>query len=257
MSQSSASLATTQTYLEHLKQAYPKSICSVDQNHIYWADGDSMLVDTQPSNRTPEEILNNPFFLDQIRDIHYQPGIPTDPEQYAPQDDPGRIRYEPFFRKMYGETESEVETNLTTIFWMPNVFGNTYPLRVTRINGIDQKFIQISNDLEQLVQSHPEYIPYLEQPGGTFMWRVIANTNRLSLHSFGMTIDINVEHSHYWQYDLSKTNQPIREFGSAPLIYRNQIPWEIIPIFEAQGFIWGGKWAHYDTMHFEYRPELF
>jgi hypothetical protein len=22
------------------------------------------------------------------------------------------------------------------------------------------------------------------------------------------------------------------------------------------GFIWGGYWYHYDTMHFEYRPEL-
>ncbi|MDD5211432.1 MAG: M15 family metallopeptidase, partial [Sulfuricurvum sp.] len=22
------------------------------------------------------------------------------------------------------------------------------------------------------------------------------------------------------------------------------------------GFIWGGRWYHYDTMHFEYRPEL-
>ncbi|NUM57423.1 MAG: M15 family metallopeptidase, partial [Bdellovibrionaceae bacterium] len=27
--------------------------------------------------------------------------------------------------------------------------------------------------------------------------------------------------------------------------------------FESEGFIWGGKWNHYDTMHFEYRPELF
>ena len=25
---------------------------------------------------------------------------------------------------------------------------------------------------------------------------------------------------------------------------------------EAEGFIWGGRWYHYDTMHFEYRPEL-
>jgi len=31
---------------------------------------------------------------------------------------------------------------------------------------------------------------------------------------------------------------------------------EIIDIFERRGFIWGGKWSHYDTMHFEYRPEL-
>ena len=30
----------------------------------------------------------------------------------------------------------------------------------------------------------------------------------------------------------------------------------IVEIFERHGFIWGGKWYHYDTMHFEYRPEL-
>ena len=31
---------------------------------------------------------------------------------------------------------------------------------------------------------------------------------------------------------------------------------KIVEIFERHGFIWGGKWYHYDTMHFEYRPEL-
>ena len=31
---------------------------------------------------------------------------------------------------------------------------------------------------------------------------------------------------------------------------------EIVRIFEKHGFIWGGRWYHYDTMHFEYRPEL-
>ena len=29
-----------------------------------------------------------------------------------------------------------------------------------------------------------------------------------------------------------------------------------VDAFEAEGFIWGGRWLHYDTMHFEYRPEL-
>jgi peptidoglycan L-alanyl-D-glutamate endopeptidase CwlK len=29
-----------------------------------------------------------------------------------------------------------------------------------------------------------------------------------------------------------------------------------VTIFENHGFIWGGKWYHFDTMHFEYRPEL-
>ena len=38
--------------------------------------------------------------------------------------------------------------------------------------------------------------------------------------------------------------------------YVNRIPKEIVKVFEKHGFIWGGRWYHYDTMHFEYRPEL-
>jgi hypothetical protein len=34
------------------------------------------------------------------------------------------------------------------------------------------------------------------------------------------------------------------------------MPQEVVAIFEKRGFIWGGKWYHFDTMHFEYRPEL-
>ena len=29
-----------------------------------------------------------------------------------------------------------------------------------------------------------------------------------------------------------------------------------VGLSEKHGFIWGGKWYHYDTMHFEYRPEI-
>ncbi len=36
----------------------------------------------------------------------------------------------------------------------------------------------------------------------------------------------------------------------------NRTPREIMDIFEKYGFIWGGYWYHYDTMHFEYRPEI-
>jgi len=60
--------------------------------------------------------------------------------------------------------------------------------------------------------------------------------------------------SNYWQWDLKRNHQTISE--SNKLTYKNNIPWEIVEIFEKHGFIWGGKWHHYDTMHFEYRPEL-
>jgi hypothetical protein len=41
-----------------------------------------------------------------------------------------------------------------------------------------------------------------------------------------------------------------------PLERRWQPPEKVIRAFEYEGFIWGGKWIFFDTMHFEYRPEL-
>ena len=68
------------------------------------------------------------------------------------------------------------------------------------------------------------------------------------MHSWGAAIDINggakADHR-LWHGPKS------RDAG-----FVNRIPFEIVDIFERHGFIWGGKWSHYDTMHFEYRPEL-
>jgi len=45
-------------------------------------------------------------------------------------------------------------------------------------------------------------------------------------------------------------------WGPKGAAYRNRLPFGIVQIFEKHGFIWGGKWGHFDTMHFEYGPEL-
>ena len=86
--------------------------------------------------------------------------------------------------------------------------------------------------------------------GGTFNWRKIAGSDRLSMHSFGITIDINTKYTNYWQWDCKCKNE------NTTLRYKNKIPLKLVQIFEKYGFIWGGNWTHYDTMHFEYRPEL-
>ncbi|MGI9413195.1 MAG: M15 family metallopeptidase, partial [Hyphomicrobiales bacterium] len=68
------------------------------------------------------------------------------------------------------------------------------------------------------------------------------------VHAFAAAIDINVKTADYWRWSKPAKNGVYR--------WRNRIPMEIVAIFERHGFIWGGRWYHYDTMHFEYRPEL-
>ncbi len=77
---------------------------------------------------------------------------------------------------------------------------------------------------------------------------VIAGTSRVSAHGSGIAIDIAVEQTDYWRWG--------GKASGGRIAYKNRIPLEIVHIFERHGFIWGGRWSHYDTMHFEYRPEL-
>ncbi len=224
---------------QKLIQAYPQHLKAVDGNYIVWKDGTRMRWD-DGKTKTFERQLNDPDLEDQLAQP-YPAGETYDlpAENY----DPGRIRYEPFFQKMYGATKSEVESNLVEISWLPKTAN--VKLKVTKINNVAEKLQAISNELDSRKHLHK----YLIRPGGTFSWRKIAATTRMSNHSYAIAIDINVSQSNYWQWEVKDS--------TAKIAYRNRIPMEIVAVFEKYGFIWGGKWYHYDTMHFEYRPELF
>lgn len=245
-----------QDKLKRFAKAYSEHIKSIDDHFVVWHDGTRMPLHERVYKNKAHDQLENPTLAEQIYQESYIPGLPANIEHYCPVQDSGRIRYEPFFLKMYGNSPEEVESHLVEVTWMPHIFGtDTYKLLVTTVNGIHKKIQAISDELEKLVLENPDYKQFLDNPGGTYNWRVIANTDRLSNHSFGMTIDINTEYSHYWQWDLEKAGLPIDE--NTVLEYSNSIPRQIVLVFEKYGFIWGGKWYHYDTMHFEYRPELF
>ncbi len=215
-----------------LVRAYPDFIEGCKTNTVIWRDGTKMVYD-DGRRKSFAEALNHPDIEDMFR-YSYPRGAArynrTPPVDF----DPGRIRYEPLFKKMYGASASEVRKHLTSIKW----FGQK--VRVTKVNGVAARLRAVERDLA----SRPELKKYLTPVGGTFKWRYIAGTKRLSVHSFGAAIDINVKHSAYWRWSKGKYR------------YRNEIPLEIVKAFERHGFIWGGKWYHYDTMHFEYRPEL-
>ena len=222
-----------------LMKHYPQ-IVKYENNRVYCKNGESFLYD-DGKKKSPQELLDNPDIEDMFT-YKYQRGALSAPiERYY---NPGRIRHEGLFKAIYGKSKSEVSKHLTTVVWCPKTARQM--IRISTVNDIHKRVMDISKELDE----NPDWKKYVSNIGGTFNWRNIAGTNRISFHSFGITMDINTKHSHYWQWICKCTDE------NTILTYRNAIPQGIVDIFEKHGFIWGGKWYHYDTMHFEFRPEL-
>jgi hypothetical protein len=188
------------------------------------------------SNKSFQEKLRNPSILDQLS-IPYIKGVLAKPS--GPQDDPGRFRNIAFFDKMYGDcSKGEVQKRLTKVAWLPRT-GSGF-VQVTTVNSIADKLRVVSEELDRLPV---EVKKYAFPSAGAFNCRAVKDTGNRSAHAWGVAIDINTKFADYWLWS-----------GNGG--YRNRIPSEIVEIFERRDFIWGGKWGHFDTMHFEYRPEL-
>jgi hypothetical protein len=87
-------------------------------------------------------------------------------------------------------------------------------------------------------------------------WRNIADTQTRSFHAYGLAIDILPKSlggkETYWLWAAGRN----LEWWNIPYNGRFHPPDAVIKAFESYGFIWGGKWLLFDTMHFEYRPEI-
>jgi len=232
-----------------LKESYSAFIDSIANNTIYWKDGSKMPLSsgkyknvdvTKLSDKKYEEYLDNcdPEMMVAKGYPYLQPVTPP-----AKNSDPGRARNTGFLKKVYGKNEGEVRKRLKKVVWLRKNVNKIF--MVNGENGAAAALQKISDELDKLPK---EFLKYLDRPAGTFNWRKVAGTTRLSAHSFGIAIDINVDQSHYWRN--------ARSDASGNYKFKNSIPYEIVEIFERHGWIWGGRWYHYDTMHFEYRPEV-
>ena len=220
-----------------LVAAYP-GLFTINGNTLTWADGTTMVWD-DGKPKSAEELLAAPDIEDMFHYLY--PGSVQGALVPAADFDPGRVRNEAFFEKLYGASAKAVAAKVVSVKWLPRLKGGT--VQMTTILGIDALVGKISAELE----ADKALGKYGLKPGGGFNWRVIAGTTRLSEHSFGIALDINVGYSDYWRWA-----KPVK--GTIP--YKNRIPLAVAALFEKYGFIWGGRWYHYDTMHFEYRPEL-
>lgn len=178
--------------------------------------------------------------LESIYRVPYVPGpiVPLDASDAGAIEDPGRVRIEQLFLSTYGHDRQAVFASLAKV----RFFGLRYPFHELAAEPLRRVVARLTPEVDR----DPTLRPFLTNIGGTFIWRKIARSKNLSTHAFGIAIDLNVDRAHYWRWQ--RRGEPLR--------WQNRIPQVVVDAFEAEGFIWGGRWVHYDTMHFEYRPEL-
>ena len=199
---------------------------------LTWSSGTAIDPDDPESEDVPdlEDIFDPPYVSGPI--------VPIDLTDAGPIEDPGRARVEQLFFATYGKSRDEVQEHLGRV----RFFGLRYPFHERAADALKR----VVERLEPQTKANPKLLPFLKDIGGTWIWRTIKRSKRLSGHAFGIAIDLNVERSNYWRWT----------YRGKPMIWKNKVPQEIVDAFEAEGFIWGGRWKHFDTMHFEYRPEL-
>ncbi|WP_413993454.1 M15 family metallopeptidase [Labrys okinawensis] len=236
-----ASSALADPVLDALVAAYPDAIAGYDAKDLIMKNGSHIPLSNGIANKTPEQRVTNADITDMFA-MPYTLGA-NYPIPRTPADDPGRARSQALFDALYGDcTKGQVKTK--TIQWLPSLKGGT--LKVATANGVAEHLEAVSRDLEALPA---RFQVYLKPSAGTYNCRAIAGTMRMSMHAYAAAIDINVKYTDYWRWSGAKKE-------TDKVTYRNKIPMEIVEVFEKHGFIWGGKWYHYDTMHFEYRPEI-
>ena len=217
-----------------LMDNYPDFVKGYENNHLLLADGSTILYDDLKEKSFIER-MDKP----DVEDMFSQP---YDTSVWSPTRnyDPGRVRNEELLKYMYGKNEAKARKGLVRVKWFKQ------QILFSGANGAADSLAAVAKELTELPASFQKYF----DNSSTFYWRTVRGSKRLSAHSFGIAIDICTKFSDYWRWK----NPGKGEEDS--LKYTNRIPKEIIQIFEKHGFISGARWYHFDTMHFEFRPDL-
>lgn len=156
-----------------------------------------------------------------------------------------------FLEALFGRTETEIRRHgQSTTFLGHRMFVNTLLLEPLRA---------IEEEIQGRVEGSPELAAWMNELDITFsfMDREIAGTERQSYHAWGMAVDlVPADYGGkqvYWRWSRVFNRQNWHEI---PLSQRWAPPPAVIQAFERHGFVWGGKWAYFDQIHFEYRPEI-
>jgi hypothetical protein len=156
-----------------------------------------------------------------------------------------------FLEAAFGRTEPQIRRQgISTTFLNRRVFVNEYGFESLR--AVERRiFAEAERD--------PEVSAWVEdiEVAYSFIDKEIVGSGSRSHHAWGLAIDL-VPSSYqgrqvYWRWSRVFNRQ---NWHRIPLSERWNPPLAVIEAFEAHGFIWGGKWSHFDQIHFEFRPEI-
>jgi D-alanyl-D-alanine carboxypeptidase len=226
--------------LDTLVNAYGEHIAETDGHTLVMKSGARIAIDDEQPQKSHADWLARPDIKDMFR---YRYDAATEAAAPPADHDPGRARTSAVFDAIYGDCRAgTAQRNLVDVPWLPRHGGGG--IKVTAINGVAARLAAISAELERLPADR---IKFLVPAAGGFNCRSIAGSTQKSPHGWGIAVDIAIANAHYWQWSKPENGRRV---------WRNAIPMEIVRVFESHGFIWGGRWDHFDTMHFEFRPEL-
>ena len=220
--------------------AYPEYITNIEEKNGYvylvMKSGKKIIYDDK-AKKNSEEKLTNADLQDTLEQIY-----PISPVRSIVEAnfDPGRTRCYELLTEVYGSSKNAIESKLTQV----KVGYSSY-----QFNSSNNAAKTLQNIFKQVIplSGRNQSVRRCVFPcSGTFNYRVISGTNRLSPHSFGIAIDLASDKRDYWKWASKEDGQ--ERLASYPR--------ELVEVFENNNFVWGGKWSHFDILHFEYRPEI-
>lgn len=223
-----------------LMLAYPDYIAYIERQeekvYIVLKSGLKLIYDDK-KQKNIESKMANPDLQDMLEQPY---PLATTGTLMEKDYDPGRVRVYGLLKEAYGSNQQQVENKLA------NIRAGGRNFQFNNYNGAGEALKSAMTELISLAQGNSKVAAAAFPSSGTFNYRVISGTNRLSPHAFGIAIDLARDSRDYWKWAT-------REQGQKRL---ESYPKEIVEIFEKNNFVWGGKWGHFDILHFEYRPEI-
>jgi hypothetical protein len=249
--------------IEALKKGYPNRIeaaefrkgdwaLKIRDQWFYWEEG-KLLPEEDRENRilyTPYPFYSYGNELPELPNLTPKEKIELEIKLEAREHNPPK-RHPGFFNALWRiNNRKESWERVKTIYF----FG----LKTQIHRDLLEDLAKIEEILAEKMKSDKELKNYINKIVNvqSYNYRKIAGTHTLSFHSYGIAIDLLPPNYFslpvYWRWIKKK----VKEWYLLPYSQRFHPPEILVKTFEDHGFIWGGKWFFWDTIHFEYRPEI-